>query len=178
MARTMRESALRDPMVRKENRVDTVYGLVDLMDAALAAAPRLSAPLLLMYGAHDEVVPRDPIAAFAAALPADPDHRRRLAYYRRGYHLLMRDLNGAAVSGGDPKLFDDAERATLALTREMTQKIDVSDGTMKRVRSLLPDPQVVELIGTIAGYNMVSRFVAATGVELEEPLPPEPGARR
>jgi len=46
------------------------------------------------------------------------------------------------------------------------------------VRSLLPDPQVVELIGTIAGYNMVSRFVAATGVELEEPLPPEPGARR
>ena len=85
---------------------------------------------------------------------------------------------GAAVSGGDPKLFDDAERATLALTREMTQKIDVSDGTMKRVRSLLPDPQVVELIGTIAGYNMVSRFVAATGVELEEPLPPEPGARR
>ena len=85
---------------------------------------------------------------------------------------------GAAVSGGDPKLFDDAERATMALTREMTQKIDVSDGTMKRVRSLLPDPQVVELIGTIAGYNMVSRFVAATGVELEEPLPPEPGARR
>ena len=85
---------------------------------------------------------------------------------------------GAAVSGGDPKLFDDAERATLALTREMTQKIDVSDGTMKRVRALLPDPQVVELIGTIAGYNMVSRFVAATGVELEEPLPPEPGARR
>ena len=69
---------------------------------------------------------------------------------------------GAAVSGGDPKLFDDAERATMALTREMTQKIDVSDGTMKRVRSLLPDPQVVELIGTIAGYNMVSRFVAAS----------------
>jgi hypothetical protein len=25
----------------------------------------------------------------------------------------------------------------------------------------------VELIGTIAGYNMVSRFVVATGVELE-----------
>jgi alpha-beta hydrolase superfamily lysophospholipase len=66
------------------------------MDAALAAAPRLSAPLLLMYGAHDEVVPREPIAAFAAALPGDPDHC--LAYYRRGYHLLLRDLNGAAVA--------------------------------------------------------------------------------
>ena len=39
------------------------------------------------------------IAAFAATLPTDPDHRRRLAYYRRGYHLLLRDLDGAAVAG-------------------------------------------------------------------------------
>jgi alpha-beta hydrolase superfamily lysophospholipase len=94
--KAMLKALARDPMVRKETRVDTVYGLVDLMDAALAAAPRLSAPLLLMYGAHDEVVPREPIAAFAATLPGDPDHR--LAYYRRGYHLLLRDLNGAAVA--------------------------------------------------------------------------------
>ncbi len=86
--------------------------------------------------------------------------------------------NGAAKGGGDPKLFDEAERATLQLTREMTQQIDVSPATMKRVRSLLPDAQVVELVGTIAGYNMVSRFVVATGVEVEEPAPPETGARR
>src|SRR5229473_982603 len=85
---------------------------------------------------------------------------------------------GAAVSAGDPKLFDESERATLALTREMTRKIDVSPATMKRVRSLLPDAQVVELVGTIAGYNMVSRFVVATGVEVEEPLPPQAGASR
>jgi hypothetical protein len=38
---------------------------------------------------------------------------------------------------------------------------------MKRVRGLLPDQQVVELVGTIAGYNMVSRFLLATGVGLE-----------
>jgi hypothetical protein len=38
---------------------------------------------------------------------------------------------------------------------------------MKRIRAVLPIDQVVELIGTIAGYNMVSRFVVATGVELE-----------
>ena len=85
---------------------------------------------------------------------------------------------GQAASGGDPKLFDDAERATMALTQEMTQKIDVSPATMKRVRSILPDPQVVELVGTIAGYNMVSRFVVATGVEVEEPAPPAAGARK
>ena len=65
------------------------------------------------------------------------------------------------------KLFDEAERATLALTYEMTRNITVADDTMKRVRAILPDQQVVELAGTIAGYNMVSRFVVAIGIELE-----------
>jgi len=65
------------------------------------------------------------------------------------------------------RLFDDAERATLALTYEMTRSITVADATMKRLRAILPDRQVVELAGTIAGYNMVSRFVVAIGVELE-----------
>jgi alkylhydroperoxidase family enzyme len=67
----------------------------------------------------------------------------------------------------DTTLFDEAERATLALNYEMTRDIAVSPATMKRVRAVLPDHQVVELVGTIAGYNMVSRFVVATGVELE-----------
>jgi alkylhydroperoxidase family enzyme len=62
---------------------------------------------------------------------------------------------------------DESERATLALTLEMTRSIKVSDATLKRVRGLLPLDQVVELIGTIAGYNMASRFLVATGVELE-----------
>jgi len=37
----------------------------------------------------------------------------------------------------------------------------------QRVRVLSPDRQVVELAGTIAGYNMVSRFLVAIGIELE-----------
>lgn len=67
----------------------------------------------------------------------------------------------------DAAHFDEAERATLALTYEMTRSVQVSPGTLRRVRALLPDRQVVELIGTVAGYNMVSRFVEATGVEME-----------
>ena len=63
--------------------------------------------------------------------------------------------------------FDAKEQATLSLTREMTRDIKVSEATLKNIRALLPDEQVVELIGTIAGYNMVSRFVVATGVEME-----------
>jgi alpha-beta hydrolase superfamily lysophospholipase len=95
----MLKALAQDPMVLKGARIDTVYGLVDLMDDALAAAPRLTAPTLLMYGAHDEVVPRPPIAEFVAHLPPDPGHTRRLAYYAAGYHLLLRDLDGAAVAG-------------------------------------------------------------------------------
>ena len=67
----------------------------------------------------------------------------------------------------DPKLFDDKERAALQLTIEMTRDVQPKQATIDKVRSLLPDQQVVELIGTIAGYNMVSRFLLATGVELE-----------
>jgi alkylhydroperoxidase family enzyme len=76
-------------------------------------------------------------------------------------------LRDPAAALADSAHFDEAERATLALTHEMTTKVAVSDATMRRVRAVLPDAQVVELAGTIAGYNMVSRFVVATGVEME-----------
>jgi len=66
------------------------------------------------------------------------------------------------------KLFDESERATLALTYEMTRNVTVKKATMAKIRSILPTQQVVELIGTIAGYNMVSRFLIATGIDPEE----------
>lgn len=67
----------------------------------------------------------------------------------------------------DTKHFDEAERAALELTWEMSKNIEVKPATMKRIRAVLPDAQVVELIGTVAGYNMVSRFAVATGLEPE-----------
>ena len=39
-----------DPLTIHETRFDTVRGLVDLMDAALAVAPRFHAPGLFLYG--------------------------------------------------------------------------------------------------------------------------------
>ena len=94
----MLRALVKDPMVIKGSRVATIYGLVDLMDLALDAAPKLERPMLLLYGAHDEIVPREALAKFVGGLR--PDLRdRRLAYYRKGYHLLLRDLDGAAVAG-------------------------------------------------------------------------------
>jgi alkylhydroperoxidase family enzyme len=77
---------------------------------------------------------------------------------------LKQDIAGAEKDG---KLFTEPERAVLALTREMTKNIEVSPATLKRVRSVLNDQQTIELIGTISGYNMVSRFAVATGLEVE-----------
>ena len=86
-----------DPMVIHATRIDTIYGLVELMDAALASGARLDTPLFLMYGAKDEIIPRAPIRLFVDTLPAEPIRRRRLAWYENGYHMLLRDLEGPVV---------------------------------------------------------------------------------
>ena len=67
----------------------------------------------------------------------------------------------------DPKLFDETERAALQLTVEMTREVKPKQATIDHLRKLLPDSQLIELIGTIAGYNMASRFLVATGIDLE-----------
>jgi alkylhydroperoxidase family enzyme len=87
---------------------------------------------------------------------------------------IKKDAAGAARNA---KLFDEKERAALALTAEMTRKVTATPATMKRVRSLLPDDQVVELVGTIAGYNMVSRFVSTLGIEAEDTAPVKTSAK-
>ena len=85
-----------------------------------------------------------------------------------GTKAQMEALKDVSTAINNTKLFDESERATLALSYEMTRNITVADGTMARVRAILPDQQMVELVGTIAGYNMVSRFLVATGIEVEE----------
>jgi acylglycerol lipase len=87
----------RDPLVIKETRVDTIAGLVDLMSEAFAAAPQLQQRMLLLYGAHDQVIPPGPMGKFIAALPPVAPDTRVLAYYDQGYHMLLRDLDGQIV---------------------------------------------------------------------------------
>lgn len=85
-----------DPLVIKGTRVDAIHGLVDLMDSANAAAPRLTAPALVLYGERDEVIPDDPVWAMVRTLP-DLGGRQRVAFYPSGYHMLLRDLKANTV---------------------------------------------------------------------------------
>ena len=86
----------RDPLLIRHTRVDAMAGLVDLMDAAVAAAPRFRAPALLLYGGRDRLVPARPTRALLTALP-DPA-RQRAGYYPGGYHMLLRDTQGDVVA--------------------------------------------------------------------------------
>jgi acylglycerol lipase len=85
-----------DPMVIKATRIDAIYGLVDLMDAAAAAAPKLMVPTLVLYGAHEEVVSVEAARAFVDSLPKPPAPVR-VAVYAEGYHLLFRDREAETV---------------------------------------------------------------------------------
>jgi len=87
----------RDPLVIKETRVDAVHGLVDLMDQALAAAPNLQVPTLLLYGEKDQVIPAEPILRFWRDLPATARPHQRRALYADGWHMLLRDLQAKVV---------------------------------------------------------------------------------
>jgi len=76
-----------DPLTIHGTRFDTVRGLVNLMDAALAAAPHFQVPALFMYGGKDELIPEKATAATWRPLPPGPV----LAFYPAGYHLMLRD---------------------------------------------------------------------------------------
>jgi len=84
-----------DPYVLKETRIDSVYGVVSIMDEASKALGRIPAriPALLLYGARDQVIPEDAVRRATGRLP----DRIRSAYYPDGYHMLMNDLQAENV---------------------------------------------------------------------------------
>jgi AhpD family alkylhydroperoxidase len=58
-------------------------------------------------------------------------------------------------------LFDATERAVLAYTDAMTQQIQVPDALFAELKQHFDAQELVELTATIAGYNLVSRFLEA-----------------
>jgi alpha-beta hydrolase superfamily lysophospholipase len=87
----------KDPLVIKDTRVDSVYGMVNLMDRTLADAGRFTARALILYGAHDEIIPPRATALLSETLPVSANGRQRFAFYPDGYHMLLRDLQARTV---------------------------------------------------------------------------------
>lgn len=86
----------KDPLFQKRTRTDTLYGLVNLMDEARTAPDRLSGPppILLLHGLNDQVIPPAPTKAVIAGLGT----RAAVREYPKGYHMLLRDLDGEQVA--------------------------------------------------------------------------------
>lgn len=89
----MLEALDRDPLALNAVRIDSLYGLVDLMDDALALSGRIAVPTLVLYGAHEPFIPPAARRELWRRLPS----AARGALYPEGHHTLLRDLNAPAV---------------------------------------------------------------------------------
>jgi 4-carboxymuconolactone decarboxylase len=61
-------------------------------------------------------------------------------------------------------VFDAREQRVLALTDAMTRDIEVTDALMADLQQHYDPRQLVELVATVAAYNMVSRLLVALNV--------------
>jgi acylglycerol lipase len=86
------EKLRKDPIYLRNPRVDMAYGLVDVMDAGKEAAARVSKPYFMLHGLGDKLVPQGAVKSAIELMPRRPDSH--LAFYNKGYHLLLRDKEG------------------------------------------------------------------------------------
>lgn len=93
----------------KQSRFDTLYGLVTLMDEAAAAAPKITVPVLYLYGLKDQVVPEAPSRKVMASLTGS----NKQVIYDKGYHMLLHDLQRETVYRDVLKWVDRSKVATL-----------------------------------------------------------------
>jgi AhpD family alkylhydroperoxidase len=81
----------------------------------------------------------------------------------------LTDAHLAALRRADAAqspLLDPLQRAVVLLTDTMTREVEVPDALFDDLAGRLGTEELVELIVTIAAYNMVSRIVVALRVEV------------
>jgi alkylhydroperoxidase family enzyme len=69
----------------------------------------------------------------------------------------------------DEAPFDKEEIAVIRLTTQMTRAVRVDEKVFRDLGAFLSARQLVELVGLVAFYNMVSRFLVALDVDPELP---------
>jgi len=78
--------------------------------------------------------------------------------------LFTRTGSGLAFTPGGLRL---ASRAVEILGLQDRTAREVSQATRDEICGQFPEEQVVEIVGTIAAYNMVSRFLVALGINAD-----------
>jgi 4-carboxymuconolactone decarboxylase len=89
-------------------------------------------------------------------------HRRLAAEAGFSNEQLERIVQWRSSAG-----LDERQRAVLALAEALTQQIQVDNATFDAARKYLSPRQLVELVTTVAYYNMVARFLVGLEIDLE-----------
>jgi alpha-beta hydrolase superfamily lysophospholipase len=118
------ERLSKDPMMLRNARLDMGYGLVDLMDDARAAAARVQVPYLMLHGMGDRIIPQAPVRAAIEVMPPRVDSK--LAFYKNGYHLLLRDKEGKQVAADVVAWIEDHEAALPSGADASTSKPEIA----------------------------------------------------
>ena len=85
-----------DPLTIKETRVDTVSGLIHLMDQAFTSAKDISTKGIIFYGDKDELITKLATCGMLKNI-ARNKHDWHFVVYENGYHMLSRDLQAENV---------------------------------------------------------------------------------
>lgn len=89
------------------------------------------------------------------------------------------DGNSSSDNAGSGAVLSEDEKDVLRFTEQSTKHVNVDEELVERLKGKYTDQQVMELMITVAGYNMVSRFLVGLDVTesngKEMVLPPEEG---
>jgi AhpD family alkylhydroperoxidase len=88
--------------------------------------------------------------------------------------LTQAQLDALADWSGSDR-FTPSQRAVLALADSMTRDVHVPDAVFEGVRPHFTERELVELVATIAAYNMVSRFLEALAIHSDDRPGADPG---
>lgn len=81
-----------DPNVIKDTRLDAILGAVRIMGEGWDASDEIAGDILVVYGAHDDIIPLKKIKKAAGRLSGDVDVRE----YLDAWHLILADTTRAA----------------------------------------------------------------------------------
>ena len=78
-------------------------------------------------------------------------------------HALQAGMTQDAIDGlrSDTAIFEGVEKLVVQYTDAMTRALQVPDALFEDLKRRFDDKTLVELTATVAGYNMVSRFLIA-----------------
>ena len=100
--------------------------------------------------------------------PYEADQHAPIAL-KEGVH--QEQLDSLADWRSAPHRYTPLQQSVLSLCDAMTRDIHVAPGMVQAVRDALGERQLVELVGTIASYNMVSRFLEALQIHSDDLRP-------